>query len=65
MTHIPATGSGPALTALLGGHVDAGIAPMQAIASHLKSGQLRALVFSHTQKVDGLSERTHTDRTRI
>jgi tripartite-type tricarboxylate transporter receptor subunit TctC len=52
MTHIPSTGSGPAVTALLGGHVDAVSAPMQAIAPHLRSGQLRVLVFSHTQKVE-------------
>jgi tripartite-type tricarboxylate transporter receptor subunit TctC len=51
VTHIPATGSGPAITAVLGGHVDAVFAPMQAIVSNIKAGQLRVLVFSHTQKV--------------
>jgi tripartite-type tricarboxylate transporter receptor subunit TctC len=51
LTHIPTTGSGAVLTALLGGHVDMGLAPMNAAAPQLKSGQLRALAFIHTQKV--------------
>ena len=41
--HIPVQGSGPAITALLGGHVDmasTAIAPAQA---HIKAGTLRAL----------------------
>ncbi len=50
LTHIPTTGSGPVITAVLGGHVDMGLAPMNAITSHLKSGQLRALAFVHKQK---------------
>jgi tripartite-type tricarboxylate transporter receptor subunit TctC len=49
-THIPFQGSGPAITALLGGHVDmasTAIAPAQA---HLKAGTLRALaVFSDSR----------------
>lgn len=49
-THIPFQGSGPAITALLGGHVDmasTAIAPAQA---HLKAGTLRALaVFSESR----------------
>lgn len=41
MTHIPTTGSGPALTAALGGHVDMVVTPAVAVTSHLKSGSLR------------------------
>jgi tripartite-type tricarboxylate transporter receptor subunit TctC len=51
ITHIPTTGSGPVITALLGGHVDVGLAPMNAATPQLKSGQLRALAFIHTQRV--------------
>lgn len=36
-------GSGPALTSLLGGHVQVMFAPAGLVGSHVKSGQLRAL----------------------
>jgi len=36
-------GTGPAITAILGGHVEVMFAPAGAIAPHLKSGRLRAL----------------------
>jgi tripartite-type tricarboxylate transporter receptor subunit TctC len=43
MTHIPYTGAGPAVTALLGGQVDALASGPASIASHVKAGKLRAL----------------------
>ena len=39
--HVPATGSGPSVTALLGGHVDFTSATMGAASPHIKSGALR------------------------
>jgi tripartite-type tricarboxylate transporter receptor subunit TctC len=51
LTHIPSAGSAPAVTALLGGHVDAICGPMQAVSPHLKSGAFRALAFSYVKKV--------------
>ncbi len=43
MTHIPYTGAGPALLALLGGQVDAVASGPSTVAVHIKSGRLRAL----------------------
>jgi tripartite-type tricarboxylate transporter receptor subunit TctC len=42
-THIPATGVGPAVTAILGGHVDFTIAPEVSVSPHVKSGTFRGL----------------------
>jgi tripartite-type tricarboxylate transporter receptor subunit TctC len=43
MTHIPYTGAGPAVLALLGGQVDAVAAGPSAVAQQIKAGKLRAL----------------------
>jgi tripartite-type tricarboxylate transporter receptor subunit TctC len=43
MRHVPTTGGGPAVTQLLGGHVQATAAGVAAAASFIKSGKLRAL----------------------
>jgi tripartite-type tricarboxylate transporter receptor subunit TctC len=43
MTHIPYTGAGPAVLALLGGQVDAVAAGPAAVAQQIKAGKLRAL----------------------
>jgi len=43
MRHVPTTGGGPAITALLGGHVDMTAGGPAALAPHIKSGKLRAL----------------------
>ncbi|MBL8340938.1 MAG: tripartite tricarboxylate transporter substrate binding protein [Rubrivivax sp.] len=43
MVHIPYTGAGPAVLALLGGQVDALASGPASIVSHIKSGKLRAL----------------------
>jgi tripartite-type tricarboxylate transporter receptor subunit TctC len=44
MRHVPTTGGGPALTTLLGGHVELTAGGPAAITSHVKSGRLRAHV---------------------
>ena len=41
MRHVPTTGGGPALTTLLGGHVELTAGGPAAITSHVKSGKLR------------------------
>ena len=41
--HVPYTGAGPAVTALLGGHVDALASGPSAVIGHIKGGKLRAL----------------------
>lgn len=43
MVHIPYTGAGPAVVALLGGQVDAVASGPSTVAQHVKSGRLRAL----------------------
>ena len=43
MRHVPTTGGGPALTALLGGHVDVTAGGPAAISGHVQGGKLRAL----------------------
>jgi len=43
MTHVPFRGTAPALTALLGGQVQAMFASMPATVEHTRSGKLRAL----------------------
>ena len=48
--HIPFQGSGPAITALLGGHVDMASTAIAPAQSHIKAGTLRALaVFGDTR----------------
>jgi tripartite-type tricarboxylate transporter receptor subunit TctC len=43
MTHIPYTGAGPAVLALLGGQVDALATGPSTVAQHIRAGKLRAL----------------------
>ncbi len=43
LTHIPFTGAGPAVLALLGGQVDALASGPSTVAQHIKAGKLRAL----------------------
>ena len=42
MRHVPTTGGGPALTALLGGHVELSVGGPAALASYVKAGKLQA-----------------------
>ena len=49
-THIPFQGSGPAITALLGGHVDLASTAVGPAQAHIEAGTLRALaVFGDTR----------------
>jgi tripartite-type tricarboxylate transporter receptor subunit TctC len=43
MRHLPTTGGGPALTALLGGHVELTAGGPAAISAHVKAGKLRPI----------------------
>ena len=44
MRHVPTTGGGPAITVLLGGHVEMTAGGPAAISAHVKSGKLRPIV---------------------
>lgn len=43
MRHVPTTGGGPAVTQLLGGHVQATAQGVAAVAAHIKAGKFRPL----------------------
>ena len=51
MTHVPFGGSGPVKNAVLGGHVQAGVAGLSASASVIRSGDLIALVNTAPRRV--------------
>jgi tripartite-type tricarboxylate transporter receptor subunit TctC len=46
LTTVPFTGASPALTALLGGHVEGVVLALGTMTSHLRSGALRGIVIS-------------------
>jgi len=56
LRHIPTAGAGPALTALLGGHVDALASGPAVILPHIKAGKLRALAGWGDKRVAALPE---------
>ena len=53
LTTVPYGGAGPALTAVLGGHIDSVWAPLAAAESQIKSGALRALAMTGPARVKG------------
>jgi tripartite-type tricarboxylate transporter receptor subunit TctC len=50
VTHVPYKGSAPALTDLLGGHVDMFFCNMLSATAHVSSGKLRALAVTSLQR---------------
>jgi tripartite-type tricarboxylate transporter receptor subunit TctC len=56
LRHIPTAGAGPALTALLGGHVDALASGPSVVIPHIKAGKLRALAGWGNQRVAALPD---------
>jgi len=56
LLHIPYTGAGPAVVALLGGQVDAVAAGPAAIVQHVRSGRLRALAHWGEGRLTSLPE---------
>ena len=53
LTTVPFGGAGPALTAVLGGHIDSVWAPLAAAEGQIKAGALRALAMSGNERVRG------------
>lgn len=51
MEHVPFSGSGPAVNALLGGHVDVLFDDMPSSTPHVKAGNLRALAVTGTERL--------------
>jgi len=56
LRHVPYGGAGPALTAILGGHVDALASGPAVVLPHIKSGKLRALAGWGDKRVAALPE---------
>ena len=56
MVHIPFTGAGPAVVALLGGQVDAIASGPATVAQHIRDGRLRALAHWGEQPLQSLPE---------
>jgi tripartite-type tricarboxylate transporter receptor subunit TctC len=56
MTHVPYKGAGPAVTDLVGGHVQVVFAPFPTAMPHVKSGRLRALAVTSAQRSPVLPE---------
>jgi tripartite-type tricarboxylate transporter receptor subunit TctC len=56
MTHVPFTGAGPAVIALLGGQIDAVSTGPATVLQHVKSGKLRVLAHWGTSKLAALPD---------
>jgi tripartite-type tricarboxylate transporter receptor subunit TctC len=56
LRHVPHAGAGPALTAILGGHVDALASGPAVVLPHIKSGKLRALAGWGDKRVAALAD---------
>ncbi|MGZ9038925.1 MAG: Bug family tripartite tricarboxylate transporter substrate binding protein [Burkholderiales bacterium] len=52
LRHLPTNGGGPALTALLGGHVDMSAGGPAALTSQIKAGKIRALAGTGAKRHD-------------
>lgn len=56
MTHIPYTGAGPAVVALLGGQIDAVASGPATVLQHVKAGKLRVLAHWGTSRLETLPD---------
>ena len=56
MTHIPYRGTGPQLTDLLAGRLQASSAGMPALGAHIRAGKLRAIAVGTLQRIPALHE---------
>lgn len=50
MTHVPFKGTGPALTAMIGGEIQVQLIGVSSVVPHLKSGRLRVLAVSGSKR---------------
>jgi len=56
MLHVPYKGSGPALTALLGGEVQVMVVPPVIAIPHIKTGRLRPLGYSGAKRLPAIAD---------
>ncbi|PZP99979.1 MAG: hypothetical protein DI587_09255 [Variovorax paradoxus] len=65
MLGVPYKGGGPALSDLLGGHVQAYFATIPAALPHIESGKVRALAVTSTSRVPELSQVATVDESGL
>jgi tripartite-type tricarboxylate transporter receptor subunit TctC len=56
LTHVPYKGSGPAVTDLLGGHVDIGWTSPLSVIPHINAGKLKAIAISGNRREPALPQ---------
>ncbi len=56
MRHVPFTGGGPAMNALMGGHVDIHFQGLPGIIAHIQSGKLRPLAVTSAKRSEALPD---------
>jgi putative tricarboxylic transport membrane protein len=54
VNYVPFKGGGEAVSAIIGGHVTAGISGLSEFAQHIKSGKMRALAVSSVKAIEGI-----------
>jgi putative tricarboxylic transport membrane protein len=54
VNYVPFKGGGEAVSAIIGGHVTAGISGLSEFSQHIKSGKMRALAVSSAKSFDGI-----------
>lgn len=54
VNYVPFKGGGEAVSAIIGGHVTAGISGLSEFSQHVKSGKMRALAVSSAKAIDGI-----------
>jgi putative tricarboxylic transport membrane protein len=54
VNYVPFKGGGEAVSAIIGGHVTAGISGLSEFAQHVKSGKMRALAVSSAKSIEGI-----------
>jgi putative tricarboxylic transport membrane protein len=54
VNYVPFKGGGEAVSAIIGGHVTAGISGLSEFSQHIKSGKMRALAVSSAKAIDGV-----------
>ena len=56
MVHVPFNGGGPAISAVLGGHVPVSVSAMPTAVAYVRSGTLRALAVTSTRRAAALPD---------
>ena len=54
VNYVPFKGGGDAVSAIIGGHVTAGLSGISEFIQHVKSGKMRALAVSSAKAIDGI-----------